>query len=389
MRADTPAWQTFSSNWRSSMLLQIATLSLAHWALAKLIVTAPPQNPGTWLLGLPHLLLGCAMLLGHSRNWRALGLVQIASELAVLALDLPALAIFALALLTPLAWALWLRPGEEELQALQPGTADCLAYAAMLALVLCNQGRSLADASQARMQLPPLQLYLAHLMLAGLPAAALLQAMAVKCRSLQRYAHRLQGAQAELRELNQALEARVAHRTAELERLATTDALTDTHNRRFLMARAEIEIALARRNGHAVSLVMFDIDHFKHINDSHGHNVGDRVLVALTQAIKQEMRTGDTFARIGGEEFVMLLPHVEADQAWQVAERLRSMIEALVIKASRGLALHITASFGVATLSPRICTVDALCVAADAALYQAKAAGRNCVVADLPTAYSS
>jgi diguanylate cyclase (GGDEF)-like protein/PAS domain S-box-containing protein len=181
--------------------------------------------------------------------------------------------------------------------------------------------------------------------------------------------------------LNQELEQRVAQRTIELERLATTDPLTDAHNRRFLMGRAEIEIAQARRQGSALSIVTFDIDHFKRINDSHGHVSGDRVLVALSQSVRQEMRLGDTFARVGGEEFVLLLPQSDAEQALQVAERLRRMIEELEIRAGADLVLRITSSFGVATLSQEINSVDDLYLAADTAMYMAKDAGRNCVVA--------
>ena len=194
---------------------------------------------------------------------------------------------------------------------------------------------------------------------------------------------------AELTVLNQELEQRVASRTLELERLATTDPLTDAHNRRFLLARAEIEMAQARRQGSALSIVMFDIDHFKRINDTHGHIAGDRVLVALSHAVRKEMRLGDTFARVGGEEFVLLLPQSDAEQALQVAERLRRMIEELEIDAGSALVLRITSSFGVATLTPKIDGVDALYLAADTAMYRAKDAGRNCVVAFGTSVYSS
>jgi diguanylate cyclase (GGDEF)-like protein/PAS domain S-box-containing protein len=199
----------------------------------------------------------------------------------------------------------------------------------------------------------------------------------------------LLNAHAALTVLNQELEQRVAQRTLELERLATTDPLTDAHNRRFLMVRAEIEIAQAKRQGHSISMIMFDIDHFKRINDSHGHIAGDRVLVALSHAVSKEMRLGDTFARVGGEEFVLLLPQSDKEQAHQVAERLRRMIEELKIDAGAALTLRITSSFGVASLSPTVDTVDALYLAADTALYQAKDAGRNCVVAFKTPLYSS
>ena len=208
-------------------------------------------------------------------------------------------------------------------------------------------------------------------------------------QSLQGLRRELARAHTAYAALNRELEARVVQRTAELERLSTTDPLTDAHNRRFLMARAEIELALAKRQGHAVSMVMFDIDHFKRINDSHGHNTGDRVLVVLSQAVRQALRPGDTFARVGGEEFVMLLPRSDAAQALLVAERMRAMVATLDVRVSAELVLRITASFGVATTEPDIATVDALYVAADTALYQAKGAGRNCVVAHPARAYSS
>jgi diguanylate cyclase (GGDEF)-like protein/PAS domain S-box-containing protein len=199
----------------------------------------------------------------------------------------------------------------------------------------------------------------------------------------------LLNAHAALTVLNQELEQRVSSRTLELERLATTDPLTDAHNRRYLMGRAEIEIAQARRQDNELSMVMFDIDHFKRINDSHGHSAGDRVLVAMSRAVHHEMRLGDTFARVGGEEFVLLLPQSDAAQALQVAERLRRMIEELEIDGGGALVLRITSSFGIATLCETVNSVDALYMAADTAMYQAKAAGRNCVVAFQTPNYSS
>ena len=251
----------------------------------------------------------------------------------------------------------------------------------LLAIVLTFQGRGVFALLDANLRTPLLQQYLAALLLTSLAVAAIVNDLGVKYYSLQQAEQKLEAAHAALTVLNQELEARVARRTAELERLATTDPLTDAHNRRFLMARAEIEMGLAKRQAHKVSMVIFDIDHFKRVNDSHGHNVGDRVLVALSEAVRHELRLGDTFARVGGEEFVLLLPHSDADQAWLVASRLRAVIEALDIHAGPDLVLHITASFGVATLDAQINSVDALYVAADTALYQAKDAGRNCVVA--------
>jgi diguanylate cyclase (GGDEF)-like protein len=254
----------------------------------------------------------------------------------------------------------------------------------LLAIVLTSQGRGMFSLLEVGMQTQLLQQYLAALLLSSLAVAAIVHDLAVKYRRLERVERKLETAHAALRLLNQELEARVVQRTAELEHLATTDSLTDAYNRRYLMERAEVEMALARRQSHAVSMVMFDIDHFKRINDSHGHTVGDRVLVALSQAVKQGLRLGDTFARVGGEEFVLLLPHSDAEQALQVAERLRGMLQELEIGVSKDVMLRITASFGVASMDAQLSHVDALYVAADMALYRAKAAGRNCVVGYYP-----
>lgn len=263
----------------------------------------------------------------------------------------------------------------------------------VLAIVLTSRGRGMFSLLDVGMQTQLLQQYLAALLLTSLAVAAIVTDLGLKYHHLQRAERRLERAHGALTLLNQELEARVTRRTAELERLATTDSLTDAYNRRFLLDRAEIEMALAKRQGHGLSMLTFDIDHFKRINDSHGHSVGDQVLVALCQQVRQGLRLGDTFARVGGEEFVLLLPHSDTEQAWQAAQRLRAVVEALDIRVSDGLALHITASFGVATMDSHLDTVDALYVAADRALYQAKAEGRNCVVAHQPQrialAYSS
>jgi GGDEF domain-containing protein/integral membrane sensor domain MASE1 len=178
----------------------------------------------------------------------------------------------------------------------------------LLAIVLTSQGRGMFSLLDAGMQTLLLQQYLAALLLSSLAVAAIVNDLAVKYHRLLHVEHKLATAHGALTVLNQQLEERVAQRTAELEHLATTDSLTDAYNRRYLMERAEVDVSLARRQSYAVSMVMFDIDHFKRINDNHGHSVGDRVLVALSQAVQQGLRLGDTFARVGGEEFVLLLP---------------------------------------------------------------------------------
>jgi diguanylate cyclase (GGDEF)-like protein/PAS domain S-box-containing protein len=186
---------------------------------------------------------------------------------------------------------------------------------------------------------------------------------------------------AQLVATNQALEERVTQRTADLERLATTDPLTGVFNRRYWMKRAEIEIALAKRQQTSLSMVMLDIDNFKQINDRYGHPTGDVVLVYLCEAVQKELRLGDTFARIGGEEFVLLLPQTDEVLAVQVAERIRTLVSSIELAAMDKTKFGFTASFGVTTLSDFFNDVESLLSSCDAALYRAKNAGRNCVSA--------
>jgi diguanylate cyclase (GGDEF)-like protein/PAS domain S-box-containing protein len=195
-------------------------------------------------------------------------------------------------------------------------------------------------------------------------------------------------ANAQLQALNQALEERVAQRTADLERLATTDSLTGAFNRRYWMRRADIEIATAKRQHTSLSIVMLDIDHFKRINDKFGHPTGDLVLVHLCEAVQGVLRLGDTFARIGGEEFVLLLPQTDIALAMHVAERIRALVASLELFAIDHSRFQFTASLGVATMSPTVTDIEALLSTCDAALYRAKNAGRNCVMA-APSALSA
>jgi diguanylate cyclase (GGDEF)-like protein len=146
------------------------------------------------------------------------------------------------------------------------------------------------------------------------------------------------------------------------------------------MKRAEIEIASAKRQQTDLSMVMLDIDDFKKINDRYGHPTGDLVLVHLCAAVQGELRLGDTFARIGGEEFVLLLPQTDEVLARQVAERIRTLVSSIELSAMDKARFRFTASFGVTTLSATVHDVETLLSTCDAALYRAKDAGRNCVV---------
>ncbi len=163
---------------------------------------------------------------------------------------------------------------------------------------------------------------------------------------------------------------------AELRALADHDALTGLPNRRAWEARLEEAHALMQRYGTQTSVAVLDLDHFKQVNDSHGHTAGDAVLQALAQTLRRTLRPSDFVARIGGEEFAVLLPHTGLDEAVKVLDRLRRRWEQQPILLPDGTALHSTLSAGVATLDPTQPAKMAL-ERADAALYRAKQQGRN------------
>jgi two-component system, cell cycle response regulator len=167
---------------------------------------------------------------------------------------------------------------------------------------------------------------------------------------------------------------------ARLEALAHTDPLTQVLNRRALTERLESELERARRYLSLVTLLLVDLDHFKNVNDTHGHLVGDEVLRDVAALLRSAVRSVDVVARYGGEEFVVVLPETARPGAVTFAERLRERIEAHNFPELTGLGLHLTASIGVATYpSPEVESVEDLLAKADEALYRAKAAGRNLV----------
>lgn len=171
---------------------------------------------------------------------------------------------------------------------------------------------------------------------------------------------------------------------AELEALSRKDALTGVLNRRAMEEALGREAALARRHGHPLSMVMMDIDHFKRVNDTHGHPGGDQVLRIFAKLTSSLLREGDVLFRYGGEEFAVLLPHTALEGALNAAERILSAVAATPFDVAGGV-LNITASAGVASLTP---TGDgpALVAQADVALYAAKNGGRNRAVASGPRA---
>lgn len=169
----------------------------------------------------------------------------------------------------------------------------------------------------------------------------------------------------------------------ELEDRATTDGLTRLYNRRHFMERAESEFERSRRYRRELSVFLIDADHFKAINDTHGHDAGDRALRVLASACRQGLRHLDVIGRYGGEELVVLLPETSAALAFEAAERLRHEIEQMQIPLLEG-EVRLTVSIGVATAGAETETVAALINQADRALYSAKRSGRNRVVAAEP-----
>lgn len=188
----------------------------------------------------------------------------------------------------------------------------------------------------------------------------------------------------EMNELNQSLEHRVVERTRELESVnlaleqtVRTDSLTGTNNRRYYFELGQIALKKALRSGAPISVIMFDADHFKTINDSFGHAVGDKALIHLCRMAENAIRDIDVLARIGGEEFAVLLENTDEEAAAIVAERIRTGVGDHPLSLERG-ELNLSVSVGVASFHPeKSDDLDALLLLADKALYAAKAGGRN------------
>jgi diguanylate cyclase (GGDEF)-like protein len=174
---------------------------------------------------------------------------------------------------------------------------------------------------------------------------------------------------------------RMATLVEESQRLASVDGLTGLANRRAFTAAVQRELALSSRYGHDLSVVLFDVDHFKSINDKLGHGTGDVVLSALGSNLRKQVRTCDLSARWGGEEFVVALPSTDLAGALCFAERLRASIEALVVAHSDGSRVPVTASLGCATHAHGD-SLDSLLERADHAMYAAKTGGRNRVMSE-------
>lgn len=165
---------------------------------------------------------------------------------------------------------------------------------------------------------------------------------------------------------------------SDLERLASTDALTGLHNRRNFMQVASTEIARAQRYGRPISVALADLDHFKQINDAFGHEAGDMALKAFADLTRETLRHSDAAARYGGEEFSFVFPETTPQEAAVLAERLRTRLDAQPIPVGNGHEVRLTVSFGIADASAQF--LEQSLRQADDALYQAKRNGRNTVV---------
>ena len=168
-------------------------------------------------------------------------------------------------------------------------------------------------------------------------------------------------------------------RIAEAERLSQTDDLTKLHNARYLRQYLTNEIKRARRYNSSVAAIFLDLDDFKRINDLHGHLVGSHVLMEMAAVILASVRDTDAVARYGGDEFVIVLPETNIEQAVRVANRLRQKTERHEFTGGRRLQLKLTASFGVAAFPQHAQSPQQLVANADTAMYEAKAAHKNCI----------
>jgi two-component system, cell cycle response regulator len=172
------------------------------------------------------------------------------------------------------------------------------------------------------------------------------------------------------------------NRIEESVEMAITDGLTGLFNRRYMETHLETLVTQSRQTGRPLSLLIADIDHFKKVNDTHGHDAGDAVLREFAVRFRRNTRGIDLACRLGGEEFVIIMPETELRRAFQIGERLRAAIAAETFRLTDGTGLRITASVGVATVDFENDTPTLLYKRADTALYAAKREGRNRVIAD-------
>ena len=259
------------------------------------------------------------------------------------------------------------------LQALAGGIAAAMLAALIASLAARRLSEDLNSLSRAALHIE-----------AGTPGAVVPQTHST--REVQRLSRTLDHMTRRLLTMNEAMEEVVRQRTLELrhanqelERQASSDPLTGLLNRRGFDARLATAVALAQRSGRALSVITIDVDHFKRVNDTYGHEVGDNVLRTLAQQLKTRLRVSDAVARLGGEEFIVLLPDTAPDAALDMAEQLLVVVAALAGDDTA----TVTISAGVSALRPDDENENAMLRRSDAALYAAKTAGRNRAVMQL------
>ncbi len=170
---------------------------------------------------------------------------------------------------------------------------------------------------------------------------------------------------------------RVVAMQRDLERLATTDALTGALNRRRFLERGAEEFTRSRRYERPLSVVMLDIDHFKRVNDTHGHATGDEAIRMTVRCCKSSLRACDIIGRLGGEEFAVVMPETPPVNAFTAAQRVRELIAATGTPLESGGELRLTVSIGLAWMAAPDSNIEQLLARADSALYRAKNGGRN------------
>ncbi len=177
---------------------------------------------------------------------------------------------------------------------------------------------------------------------------------------------------------NKMLHRELENANAELARLTITDGLTDLYNYRYFQYRLKVEVEQKKQN---VALLMIDVDFFKQYNDIYGHPAGDRILKEIAEVIKENVRSEDVVARYGGEEFAVILPGVDLEKGWEIAERLRAAVESHHFAGQEKLPYGcLTISIGIATCKTGHISAEELLYQADTALYRGKTSGRNQVV---------
>ncbi|MCS7307935.1 MAG: GGDEF domain-containing protein, partial [Aquificaceae bacterium] len=162
--------------------------------------------------------------------------------------------------------------------------------------------------------------------------------------------------------------------------LSIRDPLTNLYNRRFVVEFFQKEMERTKRNRHPLSLVLMDIDHFKNINDTYGHNTGDMCLKVFSDILRNNVRSMDIVGRWGGEEFIIILPQASKEEAISISNRIRDKLKEKVIYTDKAEPIFLTASFGIATAPEDGEDMDKLLTVADNRLYRAKNEGRDRIV---------